>query len=58
MTVVIGKGQRLVVFKELLTHIPLHIGSHHVALVADIILTEALNCIHDKESQRDWHKHF
>ena len=37
-------------FKELLTHIPFHIGAHHVSLITDIIFTQTLDGIHQKQS--------
>ena len=34
---VIGKRQFFIMLKELLTHIPFHVGTYHMTLIADII---------------------
>ena len=32
-------------------HIPLHVGAHHMALVADVVFAEALEHIHDERGR-------
>ena len=39
--------------EELLAHIPLHVGAHHVSLVADIVLAQGLYRIHEKQPHSD-----
>ena len=50
---VIGEGKLFIVVEKLLAHVPLHIGAHHVPLVADIIFAQALDDIHGKQSRGD-----
>ena len=56
VAVVVGKRQPLIVVKELLAHIPLHLGAHHVSLIADVIFAQALDHIHGEEPQADGEK--
>ena len=49
--IIIGEGQLLIMIKKLLTHIPFHIGSHHMSLIADIIFAKPLNDVHEQHSQ-------
>ena len=37
--------------EQLLAHIPLHIGTHHMSLVADVIFAETLYDVHDEKCQ-------
>ena len=39
--------------KELLTHIPFHVGTHHMALITYVVFAEALDDIHGQETDRD-----
>ena len=57
VAVIIGKRKRLVVLKQLLAHIPFHIGTHHMSLVADVVLAETLDGVHDEKSDTDRQKH-
>ena len=50
---VIGKRQFFIMLKELLTHIPFHVGTHHMALIADIIFAQALDHVHQEQSDAD-----
>ncbi len=50
---VIGERQLFIVVKQLLAHIPLHVGAHHVSLVAHIIFAQALDDVHDQKSCRE-----
>ena len=45
---VIGKRQFFIMLKELLTHIPFHVGTHHMTLIADIIFAQALDHVHQE----------
>ena len=56
VVVVVGEGQLLVMVKELLAHIPLHVGAHHVALVADVVFAQRLNHIHGEHPGSDERK--
>ena len=47
--IVVEKESFFVVVEQLLTHVPFHVGAHHVALVADIVLAQALHDVHDQE---------
>ena len=42
--------------KELLAHIPFHMGAHHVSLIAYIIFAQALDEIHRQKRQGDERK--
>ena len=46
---VVGEGQLLIMIKQLLAHVPLHIGAHHVSLETDIIFAQTLNHIHKEK---------
>ena len=50
---VIRKGKSFIVIEKLLTHIPLHIGTHHVSLVAYVIFAQTLQDVHEKQSGGD-----
>ena len=50
---VIGKRKFFIMIEELLAHIPLHIGSHHVALITHVIFAQTLENIHDQQSGGD-----
>ena len=42
------KRQFFIMLKELLTHIPFHVGTHHMTLIADIIFAQALDHVHQE----------
>ena len=50
---VIGEGKLFIVVEKLLAHVPLHIGAHHVPLIADIIFAQALHDVHDEQACGD-----
>ena len=54
--IIVGKGQFFIMVKQLLSHIPLHLCSHHMALIAHIIHTKTLNDIHDQKAQANGKK--
>ena len=54
--VIIRKGQLLIMVKQLLPHIPFHVSSHHMSLIAYVILAESLNGIHHKHTQSNGEK--
>ena len=41
--IIIRKRKFFIVVKKLLTHIPFHISTHHMPLIADIIFAQALD---------------
>ena len=45
---IIRKRQFFIMLKELLTHIPFHVGTHHMTLIADIIFAQALDHVHQE----------
>ena len=47
---IVGKRKGLVVVDKLCPHIPFHIGTHHMSLVADVVFAEALENIHDEKA--------
>ena len=47
--IIIGKGQPFVVIEQILSHIALHIGTHHVPLVGDVIFADRLQEIEPQE---------
>ena len=51
--VIIGKGKLFIVVKQLLAHVPFHVGAHHMPLVAHIIFAKALHQVHDKQAGAD-----
>ena len=50
---VIGEGQFFIMIKKLLAHVPLHVRTHHVPLIAHIIFAQALDDVHDQKSGGD-----
>ena len=51
--VVVGEGEGLVVVKETLSHVPLHVGPHHVALIADVVFAQGLNDVGGQQGKAD-----
>ena len=39
--------------EQLLPHVPLHVSSHHVSLIAHVILAQGLDHVHDKQPGRN-----
>ena len=54
--VIISKGKLLILIKKLLPHIALHIGTHHMTLITDVIFAKHLYNVHGKHRQPDRHK--
>ena len=48
---VIGERELLIVVKELLAHVALHVRAHHVSLIAHVIFAKALDEIHCQKPQ-------
>ena len=48
--IIIRKRKFFIVVKKLLTHIPFHISTHHMPLIADIIFAQALDQVHDQKT--------
>ena len=51
--IIIGEGELFIVVKQLLTHVPFHVCSHHMSLIADIVFAQALHKVHDKQCDGD-----
>ena len=56
--IVIRKRKLFIMIEQLLAHIPFHVGSHHVALIADVIFTQALGGVHDQKKEGDGGQRF
>ena len=51
VVVVIGKGQAFILVKQILPHIPLHMGAHDMALGRHIIFAHRPHGIHNHQSR-------